>query len=49
VLKEVDSGVNEGRPQFLQLLADPSVAVIVVEHQDRATRCGFRSLDTLLE
>jgi predicted site-specific integrase-resolvase len=49
VVKEVGSGVNEGRPQFLKLLADPSIAVIVVEHNDRATRCGFRYLETLLE
>jgi len=30
------------------LLADSSIKVIVVEHQDRATRFGFDSLDTLL-
>jgi putative resolvase len=49
VVKEVGSGVNDSRPQFLKLLADPSIAVIVVERQDRATRVGFRSLDTVLE
>jgi putative resolvase len=49
VVKEVDSGVNDSRPQFLKVLADPSIAVIVVEHQDRATRFGFRFLATLLE
>ena len=49
VVKEVGSGVNDSRPKFLKLLADPSIAVIVVEHQDRATRLGFRFLATLLE
>jgi putative resolvase len=49
VVKEVGSGVNESRPKFLKLLADPSIAVIVVEHKDRATRFGFRYIETLLE
>jgi predicted site-specific integrase-resolvase len=48
-VKEVGAGVNDSRPQFLQVLAAPSSAVMVIEHQDRATRLGFRSLDTLLE
>src|SRR5258708_27636891 len=49
VVKEVGSGVNDSRPRFLRLLADPSIGVIVVEHQDRATRFGLRYLETLLE
>lgn len=49
VVKEVGSGVNDSRPKFLQLLGDPSITVIVVEHKDRATRFGFRYLETLLE
>ena len=48
-VKEVGSGVNDSRPKFLRLLADPTIAVIVVEHKDRATRFGFRYLETLLE
>jgi predicted site-specific integrase-resolvase len=32
VVTDVGSGVNESRPKFLTLLADPSIAVIVVEH-----------------
>ncbi len=48
VVKEVGSGVNDSRPRFLALLADPSVTRIVVEHKDRATRFGFRYLETLL-
>ena len=49
VVKEVGSGVNDSRPRFLRLLADPSIGVIVVEHKARATRFGFRYLETLLE
>jgi predicted site-specific integrase-resolvase len=48
VVKEVGSGVNDSRPKFLALLADESVTRIVVEHKDRATRFGFRYLETLL-
>lgn len=49
VVKEVGSGINESRPKFLKLLGDPAVTVIVVEHQDRATRFGFRYLETTLQ
>ncbi len=48
VVKEVGSGVKDSRPKFLALLADPTVTRMVVEHQDRATRFGFRYLETLL-
>jgi len=47
-VKEIASGVNGARPKFLALLSDPSITTIVVEHQDRATRFGFRYLQTLL-
>ncbi len=49
VVKEVGSGVNDGRKQFLALLADEQVTRIVVEHQDRATRFGFRYIETFLQ
>jgi putative resolvase len=48
VVKEVGSGVNDSRPKFLNLLADPTITHIIVEHKDRATRFGFRSIETLL-
>ncbi|WP_129678112.1 IS607 family transposase, partial [Candidatus Chloroploca sp. Khr17] len=48
VVKEVGSGVNDSRPKFLKLLADPAITHIVVEHKDRATRFGFRYIETLL-
>jgi predicted site-specific integrase-resolvase len=49
VVKEVGSGVNDGRKKLLALLADPTITVIVVEHKDRLTRFGFRYIETLLQ
>ena len=48
VVKEIGSGVNDNRAKFLALLEDQHVTTIVVEHKDRATRFGFRYLETLL-
>lgn len=48
VVKEVGSGINDARPKFLALLEDQSLGLIVIEHKDRATRFGFRYLETLL-
>jgi putative resolvase len=48
VVKEIGSGVNDARPKLLALSEDHTIGLIVVEHKDRATRCGFRYLDTLL-
>src|SRR5262245_42372329 len=45
VVKEIAAGVNDSRPKFLSLLEDQGITLIVVEHKDRATRFGFRSLD----
>jgi len=49
VVKEIASGVNDSRPKLLALLKDLQATRIVVEHQDRLTRFGFRYLETLLE
>jgi predicted site-specific integrase-resolvase len=49
VVKEVGSGINDARPKLLALLADQSISLIVVEHQDRLNRFGFHHLDTLLQ
>lgn len=49
VVKEIASGVDESCPQLLALLQDRQATRIVVEHQDRLTRFGFRYLETLLE
>jgi len=49
VVKEIDSGVNDNRAKFLALLEDQRIHTIVVEQKDRATRFGFRYLETLLK
>ncbi len=58
VVKEVGSGVNDGRPKLLALLEDQGIGLIledqgigliVVEHKDRLTRFGLRYLDILLK
>ena len=46
---EIASGLNDNRPKFLKLLADPSIGTILVERRDRGTRFGWRYLTTLLE
>jgi predicted site-specific integrase-resolvase len=48
VVKEVGSGINDGRKKLLALLADPTVTRIVVEHKDRLTRIVFKYIETLL-
>jgi len=48
VVKEVGSGINDGRKKFLSLLGDENIDVIVVEHRDRATRFGLGYIQTLL-
>src|SRR6266568_2257941 len=48
VVKECGSGINEQRPKFGALLADPKIGQIVVEHKDRASRFGVAYLQTLL-
>jgi predicted site-specific integrase-resolvase len=49
MVKEVGSGVNDQWRKFLAVLPDPPVTTLVVEHQERATRFGFRSLEVLLQ
>lgn len=48
VVKECGSWVNDQRPRFLALLADPSITHIVVEHKDRASRFGVAYIQTRL-
>ena len=49
VVKECGSGINDQRPKFLALLADPKIGQFVVEHKDRASRFGVAaSIQTLL-
>lgn len=48
VVTEVGSGINDTRKQWLSLLQDRTVRIIVVEHKDRFTRFGFTGYKTLL-
>lgn len=46
---EIASGMNDHRPKFLKLLADPSIGTIIVEHRDRGTRFGWNYITTLMK
>jgi putative resolvase len=48
VVCEVGAGMNGRRPKLARLLADPTVAVIVVEHRDRLARFGVEHLEAAL-
>ena len=48
VVTEVGSGLNGHRPRLRRLLADPTVAMIVVEHRDRLARFGIEYLEAAL-
>lgn len=48
MVKEIGSGINDGRKKLLAVLADPTITVIVVEYKDRLTRFGFKYIETLL-
>lgn len=48
VVTEVGSGLNAKRPRLARLLADASVARIVVEHRDRLARFGVEHLAAAL-
>jgi putative resolvase len=46
---EIASGLNESRPKFLKLLADPTIGTIIVEHKDRSTSFGWTYITALME
>ncbi|MEU0155295.1 IS607 family transposase [Micromonospora fulviviridis] len=48
VVKEIGSGLNGKRRELHRVLADPSAAVIVVEHRDRLVRFGVEHLESAL-
>jgi putative resolvase len=49
VVSEIASGLNDQRPKLEELLADSSIATIVVENRDRRTRFGSHYIETLLQ
>jgi putative resolvase len=48
VVKEIGSGLNGKRRKLHRVLADPTAAVIVVEHRDRLARFGVEHLESAL-
>jgi putative resolvase len=48
VVSEVGSALDGARPKLKRLLADPDVAVIVVEHRDRLARFGVECIEAAL-
>ena len=47
-VKEIASGLNGHRAKLLNLLADPAISVIVVEHRDRLMRFGSDYIEAAL-
>ena len=44
MVQEIGSGSNERRPQFLKLLTDLSMGVIILEQRDRGPALGLSTL-----
>lgn len=49
VVTEVGSGVNDKRRKLNQLLKDPTVTTIIVEHRDRLARTNTELIESALE
>ena len=47
IIKEIGSGLNDGRKQLANLLEKGKCGKIVVEHKDRLTRFGFKYIEML--
>lgn len=47
-VSEIGSGLNGRRPKLLQLLRDPKISDIVVEHRDRLARFGSEYIEAAL-
>ena len=45
---EIGSGLNGHRPKLMELLADPAIRIIVVEHRDRLMRFGAEYVEAAL-
>ncbi len=44
MVQEIGSGLNDRRPKFLKLLTDPSIGVIILEHQIGEPAVGLSTL-----
>ena len=45
---EIGSGLNGHRKKLMQLLANPEITTIIVEHRDRLVRFGFEYIEAAL-
>ena len=45
---EIGSGLNKHRPKLLNLLSDPEVEIILIEHRDRLMRFGSEYVEAAL-
>ena len=48
-VKEIGSGMNDGRPKLIKLLKQQDWNILIVENKDRLRRFGFNYLEMLLE
>ncbi len=48
VVKEIGSGLNGHGTKLLELLGNPAVGTIMVEHKDRLTRFGFEYIEATM-
>ena len=49
IYEEIGSGFNENRRKLSQILSDPTITTIIVEHKDRLARSNFNLLKKTLE
>ncbi len=49
VVSEVASGLNDRRPKLRNLLSDPAVHTLIVEHRDRLARFGAGMVEAMLQ
>jgi len=48
IVTEIGSYLNEHRPKLMQLLNDPSVKIIAIEHKNRLMRFGYKYVESTL-
>lgn len=46
---EIGSGLNGRRKKIIQILRDPNIGVLVVEHRDRLARFGVKYIEAALQ
>ena len=49
VVSEIASGLNDRRPKLRQMLGDPTVHTVIVEHRERLARFGVGMVDVMLQ